>query len=165
MHVFRIVLFVFVFLATNFTLLAQTTSFKINGKILNETQQAIADATVSLVNSENKEVAKTVSTTNGLFELSFNVKGVYNLIIKHTGFTTYKVAFELANKDFDIIYLVSTSQTLDEVVVQSKQNLIEVDANSITYNVAKSITAQGGNALDALKNARGYLLTTIIQLP
>jgi len=158
MHVFRIILFVFVFLATNFTLLAQTTSFKITGKILNETQQAIADATVSLVNSENKEVAKTVSNSNGLFELRFNIKGTYNLIIKHTGFTTYKVAFELANKDFGIIYLAPTSQTLNEVIVQSKQNLIEVDANSIIYNVAKSITAQGGNALDALKNAPGIFI-------
>jgi hypothetical protein len=55
MHAFRIILFVFAFLLTNFTLLAQTLSFKINGKILNETQQAIANATISLLNSENKE--------------------------------------------------------------------------------------------------------------
>ncbi|WP_182923878.1 TonB-dependent receptor domain-containing protein [Pedobacter planticolens] len=139
-------------------MLAQTSSFKINGKILNEAQQTIANATVSLLNSENKEVTKTVSNANGLFELNFDVKGSYQLIIKHTGFAAYKATFELDNKDFGTIYLRASSQTLNEVVVQAKQNLIEVDANSITYNVSKSLTAQGGNALDALKNAPGIFI-------
>ncbi|MFD0939355.1 TonB-dependent receptor domain-containing protein [Pedobacter boryungensis] len=158
MHSFRILLFVFIFLITNITLFAQALSFKIKGKILTENKQTINGATVSLINLDNKEIAKTVSTVNGIFELSFNLKGTYTLIIKHIGFETYKSIFELDNKDLGEIYLTSNSQTLNEVVVQKKQNLIEVDANSITYNVAKSITAQGGNALDALKNAPGIFI-------
>ncbi|WP_113652382.1 TonB-dependent receptor [Pedobacter namyangjuensis] len=157
MNTFRS-LFLILFFLTTKTLFAQSSSFKINGKILNESQQVVSDATILLLNPDDKEVAKTVSKADGMFELSYPLKGKYQLVVKHTGYTTFKVSFELNDKNFGTIYLVSNSQTLNEVVVQSKQNLIEVDANSITYNVAKSITAQGGNALDALKNAPGIFV-------
>lgn len=155
MHIVRIILFVFAFFITNYTLLAQTSPFKLSGRILNESKQAITGATVSLVNSENKEVVKAVSNEIGRFELNFNIKGAYNLIIRHVGFEEYQISFEISNKDFGEIYLKSSSKTLNEVEVLAKQKLIEVDANSIIYNVSKSITAQDGNALDALRNAPG----------
>ncbi|RZK57071.1 MAG: TonB-dependent receptor [Pedobacter sp.] len=157
MNTFKTLFLILLFLTTK-SLFAQTSSFKISGKIFNESQQVISDATILLLNSDDKEVAKTVSKADGVFELVYAVKGNYHLVVKHTGFANYKVSFELINKDFGAIYLVTNSQTLNEVVVQSKQNLIEVDANSITYNIAKSITAQGGNALDALKNAPGIFI-------
>ncbi|WP_169306907.1 TonB-dependent receptor domain-containing protein [Pedobacter polaris] len=134
-------------------------SFKIKGRVLNESYQVLSAASISLFNLENKELIKSISKSNGEFEIIYNIKGTYSLIVKHTGYQDYKSAiFELSDKDFGIISLTSNAQTLNEVVVQSKQNLIEVDANSIIYNVSKSITAQGGNALDALKNAPGIFI-------
>lgn len=49
-------------------------------------------------------------------------------------------------------------KSMDTVVVESRQRLIKVDGNTITYDVSKSIDAQGVNALEVLKKAPGVFV-------
>ena len=132
----------------------------IKGQVVGEAQQPLSAATVLLVDRENIAVTKSVADSNGHFQLSYNVKGSYALVVSYTGYTTYKTeTFVLANKDFGAVQLNEIRSALDEVVVtQAKQNLVELDGGTIVYNVSKSITAQGASALEALKNAPGIYI-------
>lgn len=51
------------------------------------------------------------------------------------------------------------SDTLQEVVMRSKQQVIEIgsDPNTLVYNVSASADAAGQTALETLKKAPGYL--------
>ncbi|RYF09162.1 MAG: hypothetical protein EOO42_24230, partial [Flavobacteriales bacterium] len=126
----------------------------IKGKVYNENKQPLVAATIVLANANNKAVHQSTTDQTGSFLITTNEEGTYALNISFTGFRTFTSApFKLSNKDFGNVSLFVSSNNLEEVSVQAKQNLIELDANSITYNVSKSITAQGGNALDVLKRA------------
>ena len=129
-------------------------------------QQPLASATVALIDNDNKPVVKVASLNDGHFSLSYGIKAGYRLVVTYAGYKDYTSAvFELANKDFGIIKL-SPSGTLNEVVVNSKQNLVELDGNNIVYNVAKSVDAQGLNAFEAFKKAPGIYVDneTVITL-
>lgn len=129
------------------------------GQVVGEAHHPLAAATVILVDKNNTIHLKISTSDNGRFGLSHAVKGDYTLVVSYTGFKEYRSAmFELADKDFGIITLTTTVNTLGDVVVQSKQNLIELDGNSIVYNVAKSIDAQGVSAFEALKKAPGIYI-------
>ncbi|MES2419539.1 MAG: TonB-dependent receptor [Bacteroidota bacterium] len=143
----------------NKNLFAQNITYKLKGKILNELQKELAGATLLLLNQNQEELAKTVSAEDGSFEISYGVAGNYALMIKYNGYREYRSAvFKLSDKHFEPIILIPLTQTLKEVEVQAKQNLIELEGGNIVFNVSKSISAQGGNALDALKLAPGIFI-------
>ncbi len=140
----------------NYTSSAQSNFFNITGRIVDESQKPLPSATVILLDKQNKEVVKVAADINGRFDLSYSVKGEYKVSVSFTGYKTYQsVLFQLSDKDLGWIILSPGENSLAEVVVQAKQDLIELDGGSIIYNVAKSIDAQGANALDALKKAPG----------
>jgi hypothetical protein len=132
----------------------------IKGQVVGVAQQPLSAATVLLVDRENLVVTKNVADSSGHFQLSYNFKGSYALVVSYTGYSTYKSeTFVLANKDFGTVQLNEIRSALDEVVVtQARQNLVELDGGTIVYNVSKSITAQGASALEALKNAPGIYI-------
>jgi hypothetical protein len=133
---------------------SQNANRTIKGKVYNNTKQPLVAATIVLADANNKVVFNTSTDQTGSFTFNHDKEGNYTLSISFTGFKTFtSTPFKLTDKDFGDITLGLLSNDLKEVAVQAKQNLIELDANSITYNVSKSITAQGSNALDVLKRA------------
>lgn len=135
------------------------TAWHITGKIVDENKQGLPSANVVLTDNENKVVLKALTDINGTFELQCSVPGQYMLAANYIGYKEYRSElFQLSNKDFGLISLHPATHTLGEVVVQSKQNLVEFDANSIVYNVSKNIDAQGVSAFDALKKAPGIYI-------
>ncbi len=88
----------------NNTSFCQAPQNHIKGQVVGEAQQPLFAATVLLVDRENKAVTNSVADSNGRFQISYNVKGSYALVVSYTGYTTYKTeTFVLANKDFDAV--------------------------------------------------------------
>jgi hypothetical protein len=114
----------------------------------------LTGATVS-VQQTNKTLHTTTADSTGSFTVT-TPAGSYQLIITHSGFTEQRLSSPFTTPL--LIQLTPHSKTLDAVVVESKQRLIEADAGTITYNVAKSIDAQGSTALEALKKAPGVFV-------
>src|SRR5690606_6036282 len=56
--------------------------------------------------------------------------------------------------------LKQKARTLKEVNVSGSQKLIEMDGGNIVFNVARSVTAQGTNALELLGRAPGVTVGT-----
>ena len=159
MFVKNTIYFLLVSFILSSSVLSQTV-WHIKGRVSGEEEKPLASATVSLVDKNKKQVLIASSDSSGRFELSYGLAGSYMLVISHTGYKEYNSAiFQLSGKDFGTIKLAVLTQALEGVVVQAKPNLVEVSANSITYNVSKSIDAQGVSALEALKKAPGISVT------
>ncbi len=140
----------------SFSSLAQSQSFRVTGKVVDEFKRPLASATVLLLDKQDKQIAKSLADLNGVFDLLYSEKGDYTLSISFTGYKTYRLVLSTTeDKDAGVIKLLPESNTLAEVVVQAKQDLVELDGGSIIYNVSKSIDAQGATALDAMKKAPG----------
>ncbi len=104
----------------------------IKGRIVDKTQQHLSPATVTLVDTANKEIIKTTTGNTGNFHFSYNVKGLYALIVSFTGYKKYwSDKFELEDKDFGTITLIDTTNALKEVLVKSKLNLVKTAIVSI----------------------------------
>jgi hypothetical protein len=160
-------LFAFVFMLTCCRLYGQAQASHIRGQVIGEQQRPLASATVTLVDTLKREVIKTSTGDKGQFDIAYARKGNYFLVISHTGFKEYRSErFELADKNFDVIQLILVATTLGEVAVQSKQGIVELQGNTLVFNVAKSINAQGMNAFEVLQKAPGVYIEneTVISL-
>lgn len=136
---------------------AQTNA--ITGKIINEFKLPLKDASATIVDQQAKVITGTLSNDKGEFKLSVPIAGNYQLKISHTGYQTYtSTIFNAVIKDFGAITLFLATKELKEVVVESKQNPISLDGNTLVFNVSKTISAQGGNALDVLRKAPGVFV-------
>ncbi|SKB81108.1 outer membrane beta-barrel family protein [Daejeonella lutea] len=137
-------------------LTAQPVAHQITGQVVDESQRPLPAATVILSDLQGKQFSKVSTDINGRFKVLVDVKGEVNLSISFTGYKTYQTVLSLnSSKDLSLIRLVPGENSLAEVVVQAKQDLIELEGGSIIYNVSKSIDAQGATALDAIKKAPG----------
>jgi len=143
------------FFLTTFALLAFGQQIVVSGRVTTEGGQPIKGATISLSEKEIV-VAKTATDSTGHFSLPM-AEGPYRLIISHTGYHEHRID-NAVSKNLGVISLTPSTKALDAVVVEAKQKLVEADAASITYNVARSIDAQGASALEALKKAPGVFV-------
>ncbi|HEU4472803.1 MAG TPA: outer membrane beta-barrel protein [Flavisolibacter sp.] len=132
---------------------------RLSGQVMAENGDPLAGASVSLLNKDSSQVRHVLTDSNGRFALSHDRNGSYFLLVSHTGYHSYKsVAFDLDDTDLGAIRLVALTKGLKEVTVRSDKALIALEDNNIVYNVARSIDAQGGNALDALRKAPGVMV-------
>jgi outer membrane receptor protein involved in Fe transport len=139
----------------NNNLYGQGDPLLLKGRVTGESGKPLAAATVSLLDADST-AAKAVTDSNGRFSIAHHLKAPYTLLISHTGYTAYKsAAFDNPYKDFGNIPLTLQGATLKAVTVQSKQPLVTLEGGNIVFNVAKSINAQGVDALEVLKKAPG----------
>jgi len=158
-HLFVKLFIVIIFLLFTTHVIAQETNNSIIGKVVNETEEPISDATVLLIEKTDKVIFRTTTAAKGTFKLSAQLTGKYHVKVSHTGYQTYTSAlFDSSIIDLGKIILSADAKVLNEVLVQSKQNPIEMDANSLIFNVSKTISAQGTNALEVLRKAPGVFV-------
>lgn len=157
MRKIRLLLFLLVLCTAHKDLAAQSTQSLITGKIVAE-NQPLRGATVILMNND-VETLKVTSDINGHFKIGHSGTGVFKITVTHTGYQTFQSEpFSESTKDFPQITLITQTDSLKSVSVQATTRLIETDGNSIIYNVAASIDAQGSNALEVLKKSPGVFI-------
>jgi iron complex outermembrane receptor protein len=135
------------------TLKAQT--FRITGRV-----KAPA-ITIKLFRSPDSVLMKVaVSDTAGNFAFPGISKGGYYLFCSGIGFETYKSSVFLLQADIALpaIYLQPNVNQLASVSIVGKKQLIEVMPDKTVFNVQKSLSATGLNALDVLRKAPGVML-------
>ena len=125
----------------------------IKGKIT-DGSQAIVWANVVLTNANGELITGTITNDDGNFDLNTK-SGTYNLIVSFIGYSSYEKEITI-NDHLDLgTILLSADNTLDEVVITHQKKLIEQKPDRIIFNVGNSVTAIGGNALDAMRIAPG----------
>lgn len=134
---------------------AQTTPQQVKGQVIGEAEKPLPAATVSILDAKST-ATKAVTDSNGRFSIACNLKSPYTLIISYTGYKEYRSQIsDISITDFGKIRLLLPGASLEQVTVQAKQKLVEINDGNIVFNVAKSINAQGVDALEVLKKAPG----------
>jgi len=149
------------------------------GRIVDaKTHKGIDGASVQLVMSVNNPVTKTmrdsivrgmITGKNGDFSFTnLSLAGAYQLNITAIGYkiVNEKAGFSLnpgkrsdpeqrisaAEKDLGNIKIEVDPETLSQVVVTGSRPLMQLGIDRKIYNVEKDISAQGGTAVDIMKN-------------
>ncbi|ANE53041.1 TonB-dependent receptor domain-containing protein [Flavisolibacter tropicus] len=144
----------------NFTY-GQEPTLKLSARIIGEDARPLPQATVMLLNLKQQEVAKGATDSSGRFLLTYYATDSCMLVVSFSGYYEYRSSpFSPASKEVGNIILHPSTQALQEVVIEARQQLIESSTNTITYNVSKSIDAQGISALEALKKTPGVYVNT-----
>ena len=114
--------------------------FKIKGKVQDQLEIPLFDASVMIGNSaDSTQIKQTFTDVNGLFNLSLNsIENPFYVIIEDPVEGVFKRSFESLNQDLDLGTITLSPQTyqLKEVILSTtspvviKNDTIEFDANS-----------------------------------
>lgn len=130
--------------------------YSISGSILNQENQAVE--LVEIVVLSQDFIAKTSELTDGkgAFLVSIAEKGTYILQIRQIGVLLYSTELDVINDtNLGIIKINESQEQLEEVLVEGRKKLIERKVDRLVFNVENSISATGGDALDALRVTPG----------
>lgn len=126
-------------------------AYTISGKVINQSQEPMAGASVVLYKDSTTIAASTLADTNGLFRFSSDING--NLRIRVTMIGTVPVDIRLEgtghNLDLGVVTLAESPTLLGEVVVET-QNVVEKGCNYIVLPTANEIKLSN-TSLDLLE--------------
>jgi len=132
-----------------------TSQVEVSG-VLKDKNGPIEFATVSLKDTTLAIRGYAYTGEDGSFIITTQ-KGKYMMIVDALGYKDWRQ--EIVTGDDGLVFgemVVETEATeLGEVVVTGKVQLFERKPDRLIFNVANSIAASGGNALDALRVAPG----------
>ncbi|MBE8714329.1 hypothetical protein C4F49_11605 [Sphingobacterium sp. KB22] len=130
----------------------------VEGRVIDENQQAIQFATISLFDAKNTLLRTEISDSTGVYQFANLTEGNYSVSVSKMGFQTAdQLAITVlgsAQKLNDIV-LQSSSITIESAVVQRKVPLIQQKIDRLVVNVAASLMAEGNTALDILEQSPG----------
>ena len=124
---------------------------KISGQIKDEKNNPAEFIEIQLQNKDSIIFKSELTNAEGKFILETE-KGEYSLLIRQLGVIYHKQKISV-NQDTNIgiINITEKEQQLQEVVITSKKKLLERKVDRLIFNVENSISASGGDAIDALK--------------
>ena len=121
--------------------------------ITDELGNPLEYATAALYSNDGTLVSGVVSQTNGVVEINNIKTGEYNLEVSFIGYEVYKIANFSYKKTLDLgVIKLTLGNQLDDVVVSTTQKTIINKIDKQIYNPKAFKNAQGGTALDVLKN-------------
>lgn len=158
-------LFILAVLLTCFSFCAfaqKNNEYRLKGIVQHANSEPIGDASVYAKEASTGQVIdQKISNADGTFSFSLG-QGNYVIVVSYLGTIAYQsdVIKLVAHTDLGPIKIKTATQNLKEVVIQSFVNkpVIKVEGRKMIYSVENSITAQGGNTLEALKRTPGIIV-------
>jgi len=138
----------------SFTIHAQYWVVKGNVKDSTE-QQAMAQATVILLNQSDSTIKVRSTDVNGNFRITGVVNGNYQLAIRFVGFETYQLGLTVNNASLDLgtIILALDSKRLDDITVEGLEDRV-IQNGDTTEMIAKAFKvnpdASAGDLLEKM---------------
>lgn len=143
-------------LLSNLQVQAQTI---LKGIVADSARQAVTGAEVGLYKKGiTQATQKTITSMDGQFTFSTLKPGGYTLTVKGMGYQPIQREINLdMNQTLDLgsIILKQSTTGLKEVTITATVPMVEHKDGRTVLNVASSIAASGGTALDALQNLPG----------
>jgi hypothetical protein len=139
---------------------AQKTDGSVKGKLLDTAaKQPISEATISAVNTKDSSLATfTLSDKKGVFEIKGLEEGIYQLIITHTSFETFKKTFSITatakTADLGELQPQKAYKTLGEVTVSSDAPVI-IKNDTVQFKADAFKTKPNATVEDLLKKIPG----------
>lgn len=128
---------------------------RITGKIANQKEEVLELIEVLILNKDSLAIKSELTNSKGEFSLSTE-KGEYLLQVRQLGVVLWKQKINaIQDLNLGILKIIVNRQQLEEVIITNKKKLIERKIDRLIFNVENSISATGGDALDALKVTPG----------
>lgn len=124
----------------------------ITGIIQSNESKSIDFAEVYLLDKEDSLVQNTFTDETGAFLFKEVASGAYKLQIHYFAQLALEQQIEVPQDNQLGILKIDNNDQLDEIVLEARAKLIERQVDRLVFNVENSVTALGGDALDALKN-------------
>lgn len=132
------------------------------GKITTVEGNAIAYATINLVDSVRRDKDYAITDQQGKFTLNTSAQNGDLITVSMVGFQAieYKIAKDsISNlKNLILIMQKSDKYRIDEVVVQGKKPMIELKPGKVIYNLDNSPLVQTSSLIDILGKAPGIIV-------
>ncbi|RZM28212.1 MAG: hypothetical protein EOO88_09835 [Pedobacter sp.] len=139
---------------------------ELSGELVGADDEMLPFATVTLLEG-TVQVGGSIANEKGffLFHYPLKVGSGYVLKVSSLGHQAAEVGFSISELNrfahsFGKITLKPKARALKEVNITGNQKVIEMDGGNIVFNVARSLTAQGTNALELLGRAPGVSVGT-----
>lgn len=127
----------------------------IRGTIVNLDNKPIESIEVLLLSKDSIALKNDITNEKGNFKINYK-DGSYIFQVRQLGTIIYNQNIELITLlDMGTIKVTENQNQLKEVVINSKKKLIERKVDRLVFNVENSVSATGGDALDALKVTPG----------
>lgn len=124
---------------------------KISGQIKDEKNNPIEFIEVQLQNKDSIIFKSEFTNTDGNFLIETE-KGEYLLIAKQLGKILHSQKLDAKqNLNLGVLQIIIPDNQIQEVKITSKKKLIERKVDRLVFNLENSISAIGGDAIDALK--------------
>ncbi len=126
----------------------------ITGRLVDSsTEEALAFATVSVLNPDSSLVTGAVTDMDGKFLIKLE-NGSYIARFQFVTYTKKDIAIDLTGNTRDLgkISMDPANQELAEVVVQAERTQMQLNLDKKVYNVGKDLSNLGGSAADMLGN-------------
>ncbi len=130
----------------------------IAGRVVDEKQQPIVAATVSLLDGQDSVLQSKQTDGNGHYQFTRMAAGKYHTMASAIGFRQGKSAIiDYKNKDVMLpdLQLAPDLRQLGEVVVRGRKPFLEQRADKMIVNVQSSVLASGQTAADILRRVPG----------
>lgn len=130
----------------------------IKGKVIDDNNQSVVSASVILQQKTSKIIAQTsITDSAGIFVLSPKQISKHQLLVNAIGFEISIVDLpDILHRDTTILIRLSKlGQQLNQVSIYARAPLIERKTDRILFNVENSLSAIGGDGIDALSKAPG----------
>lgn len=120
---------------------------------------------ITLVSANDNAIVKLeITDKDGKFEFQNLNTGSYKILIEEVNYKNYQseiMSLSTANPKIQLTPITlsaATINTLDEVVIKKKKNLVENKVDRTVINVEALITAAGGDAMDVLEKSPGIVV-------
>ncbi len=155
--------YLFLLIAILYLVTYSHAQIKIQGSVNDEGGKSFEFASISLLNSiDSGLVEGTLTDTTGKFNFENILPGSYILLGSFIGYEdTYTKPFKIEpdNKLITIeLVLKPNPINLKETVITAKKPFLEQKADRLVVNVANSVTAAGGTAMQILQKVPGVII-------
>ena len=129
----------------------------ITGKVIDEAQEAVIQATVSLLKSDSTSVTNAITNMNGQFTLTAPSDGRYLVRVTYVGYKPLVKSVTMAGKPVD---LGTMSMTVDAVMLKGAEvvkNVARVysKGDTVIYNASAYKTPEGSVVEELVKRLPG----------
>lgn len=130
----------------------------IKGKVISQNSEPVISASIVLQHKSDKSILQTsITDSAGVFVLNPKQTSQHQLLVNAIGFETVFIDLpNVLNQDtILLIRLTNQGKQLNQVSIYGKAPLIERKTDRILFNVENSLSAIGGDGIDALSKAPG----------
>jgi len=151
----KLILFFVLIYTPIFAQNSTTPIYTISGKIIDSNTKTPLDyATVIFKNIDSSEIIfGGITNHRGNFSIDVQ-KGMYNATVEFISYKTKNLSLSAINKDVNIgaIELEITAESLQEIEISGKVNMLNIKQNKQVYNVTKDLSSNGVSATQILSN-------------